>query len=69
MKRDNTYLYGTEDVPEIPKCIIEQRLYLIERNLTLVQEVHFTKRDDEKKNYLIKAREFWTEMLVNNGGY
>ncbi len=69
MRRDNTYLYGTEDVPEIPKCIIEQRLYLIERNLKLVLDQRFQVRDTEKQNYLLKAREFWTEMLKNNGGY
>ena len=69
MKRNNSYLYGTEDVPEIPKCVIEQRLYLIEKNLTLVLDQPMNERDTEKQNYLLKAREFWTEMLENNGGY
>ena len=69
MKRNNLYLYGTEDVPEIPKCILERRLKLIEDELTKVQAVHFSTRDNEKANYLIKARTFWTEMLENNGGY
>lgn len=69
MKRDNQYLYGTDEVPEIPKCILERRLELIELNLTKVLDVPMSERDNEKMNYLIKAREFWQEMKLNNGGY
>ena len=69
MRQNNTYLYGTEDVPEIPKCIIDRRLFLIERNIAIEHAEPIKTRKQDKLNYLIKARTFWTEMLKNNGGY
>jgi len=69
MRQTNMYLYGVDNPPEIPKCVCQERINLIEANLTKVLAQSIQDRDDAKKNYLIKAREFWTDMRDHNGGY
>ena len=59
--KDNTYLYGTEDVPEVPAWLKQQRVNLLKKNLNrLLKEkggVGTTRATD-----IVKAISFWEKL-------
>lgn len=59
---DNRYLYGTDEVPEIPADIIMRRLELLGEQLEELQEIHYKERDLERVRAVEKAIEFWESM-------
>ena len=67
MKNNNEYLYGCEVTP-IPAELIEERLEALEINLAEVLSHHYSERDEEKKNYILKARKFWSQMKNGTQG-
>jgi len=63
MKYSNEYIYGKDvDILEIPRHIVLDRLEKIETQIEEVQEVHYSKRDQERKQILLKARKFWENI-------
>jgi hypothetical protein len=56
------YLYGTEDVPDIPQDIIDKRIAILEANLSKVLDHSFYTRDARRANVIIKTIEFWTQL-------
>jgi len=58
----NLYLYGKEEVPEIPEEIIQQRINILQLNLKDILNISWEKRDDERANKIIKAIEFWENI-------
>lgn len=59
MKLSNEYLYGTDEVPEIPADVIMRRLELLEDHLGELYEVHYMQRDQKKIRAIEKAIKFW----------
>jgi len=55
----NLYLYGTDDVPEIPAETVMRRIELLKDNLTEVMSKHYLDRDNEKKGKILRAIKFW----------
>jgi len=64
--KDNLYLYGTDDVPEIPAHIIADRLMLLNHNLFEINKVSYLDRDMARRNDIAKAIKFWEEMRDDN---
>ena len=62
MKIDNIYLYGAEEVPEIPAEIIVRRLELLNDNLEVVLSTGWETRDEQRKNDIIKAIRYWENV-------
>jgi hypothetical protein len=56
------YLYGIEDVPEIPQDIIDRRIAVLEANLSKVLDHSFYTRDGRRANAILKAIKFWTQL-------
>jgi len=59
------YLYGTEEVPMIPKEIIEKRINILNRNLEKLLKVSYMKREQERINKILKAINFWKDLNSN----
>lgn len=59
MKLSNEYLYGTEDIPEIPAHIIMLRIQILEDHLHELYEVHYMDRDVKRIRAVEKAIKFW----------
>ena len=59
---ENKYLYGTDDVPEIPAHVIMRRIELLDDELTDILEAHYTKRDLKRKRAIEKAIKFWEDI-------
>lgn len=57
--KSNMYLYGTNDVIQIPQEVIDERLKLLRENLKSNLEVDWHIRDGVKCNTIIKAIKFW----------
>ena len=58
----NLYLYGIEDVPEIPQDVIDARIAILNKRLRQVQDVNYKTRDLELRNKLINAINFWEHI-------
>jgi len=58
------YLYGTYDVPKVPKELIEQRLSILDDTLEKLLSVHYISRDSYRINAILKAINFW--KTINN---
>jgi hypothetical protein len=56
------YLYGTEDVPEIPQEVIDERITLLEINLARLLDHSFYTRDAARANAVLKAIKFWQNI-------
>jgi len=64
MKAKTKYLYG-EVMPEpIKDEIINNRINLLNNNLSELLKVHYTVRDDQRINDILKAINFWKS--INN---
>ena len=61
MKKNN-YLYGTDDVPQIPWTIIAERLELLDINLATLLREPMDKRDTMRIRDIIKARDYWLDL-------
>lgn len=61
----NSYLYGVEEVPEIPKEVVTTRIKLLKANLQTVVDIHYSKRDYKRQEDILKAIKFWENL--NNG--
>lgn len=56
------YLYGVDViVPDIPKNVIDERVVLLNSNLTKLLSVGYLKRDQVRVNAVLKAINFWTK--------
>ena len=62
MKIDNIYLYGTNDVPEIPAEVVMRRLELLKENLSVLLENTWDKRDNQHVNAILKAINYWENI-------
>jgi len=62
MRIDNKYLYGTDDVPDIPAEVVMRRLELLNDALAEVKDMHYLARDNERKNAILKAIQFWENI-------
>ena len=61
---NNNYLYGEDEVPEIPAEIIVRRVEILEENMRELLKEHYTVRDFERCNAIRKAIDFWEN--INN---
>jgi hypothetical protein len=61
----NEYLYGDNEIPEVPEYIIMRRVEILEERLEEVLAVHYTRRDLKLERELLKAISFWRN--INNG--
>ena len=60
--KENLYLYGTEDVPEIPNDIIVRRIELLNDHLTELYEVGMLVRENKRISDIFKAINFWSKL-------
>ena len=63
---DNEYLFDTEDVPEFPAEIINQRLELLTENLARLLDHSYNIRDVKRMNAVLKAID-WHEGINEVG--
>jgi len=54
---DFLYLYGTNEVPEVPEDIIMRRVILLEDHLDGLLEVNYFERDTVRINKIMKLIE------------
>ena len=62
MLKSNMYLYGVDEVPEIPQTVVVQRLVLLQGELKKLLDVHWLKRDATRCNAVLKAISFWQQI-------
>jgi len=61
--KETEYLYGENvNVPEIPYGVINQRIALLNKHLTELLSVHYTKRDAKRVSAVVKAIDFWDKL-------
>ena len=58
----NSYLYGDNEVPEIPQEVIDERLRLLDNTLTELLEPHYEVRDDRRIRDVQRATSFWNDI-------
>ena len=58
----NLELYGTYDVPLIPREVSESRILLLKKHLDKIMEDSFMDRDSYKVSKILQAIEFWRKM-------
>jgi len=58
----NLKLYGTEDVPKIPKEIVDVRLELLNKHLDKLLSVHFMEQDNNTISEVLKAKAHWAKL-------
>ena len=66
MKMTNYELYGTEDVPPIPKEVAMQRITLLQKNLDRELQRPFKEQNSYKVSQILKAIDFWSKMAKLN---
>jgi len=59
------YIYGTNEVPEIPKEVIDARLVLLQEHLQKLLNIHYSKRDTARIARVFKAIKFWETINDN----
>jgi len=62
MKHSNLYLYDTEEVPELPKEIIDERINLLKKHLAVLLDHSYHTRDNYKVASVLKAISFWEDI-------
>jgi len=58
----NKELYGTEDVPLVPKEVCNTRLELLKERMAELLSVHYLVQDNSTINEVEKAIKFWTTL-------
>ena len=58
----NLELYGTEDVPVIPKEVCDERLKLLRNRLEELMSSHYMNRDNNAINNVLKVQEHWKRL-------
>ena len=61
MKNDE-YLYGRTDVPEVPEEVICRRVELLKEHLDELLEVPHRERDTNRTNDVVNAIRFWENI-------
>jgi len=64
MRIKTKYLYGGVTPEPIKDEIINNRVNLLNNNLSELLKVHYTVRDDQRINDVLKAINFW--KLIND---
>ncbi len=59
------YLYGTTDIPDVPKHIIDNRLTLLNDMLTKLNTKHYMVRDTIRIGRVQQAIKFWSTLNDN----
>ena len=59
---NNLELYGTEDVPTIPRETADKRIQLLKRRLAELMMVHWSNRDNHTINKVLEGITFWTQL-------
>jgi len=60
--RTNRELYGTDDVPVIPKEVANERLELLKSNLSGLIEIHYMEQDNDLICAVQRAIGHWTKL-------
>ena len=60
--KTNNYLYGIEDIPEVPEYVIMRRVEILRDNLQVILDESFQTRDGNRANAIIKAISFWSNI-------
>ncbi len=58
----NYELYGTDDVPQIPKEIANERIELLNIHLDKLLAVHYLKQDQVLINNVLDAKKHWAKL-------
>jgi len=58
----NLELYGTEDVPKVPRGVCDKRIGLLRNRLGDLLSVHFMSHDNNSINEVQKAIKFWQQL-------
>jgi len=58
----NKELYGTEDVPLVPKEVCNTRLELLKERMAELLSVNYMWQDNSTINEVEKAIKFWTTL-------
>ncbi len=58
----NTYLYGTDKVPNIPLTVCNERIKLLKDNLSVLMDKDYKDRDDSRINKVFEGIEFWSRL-------
>ncbi len=62
MRHTNMELYGTDDVPSIPRSILKERIELLDIKLSELLSVGIYQRDNKMINAVLKAKKFWQDI-------
>jgi len=58
----NLELYGTENVPKVPKKVCNERLALLEVHLKKVMSKHWMEHDNHTINLILSAKRHWAKL-------
>ena len=58
----NLELYGTEDVPLVPKETCDRRLELLKIHMRKLLSVHYMNQDNQTMNEVDHAIKHWTQL-------
>ena len=58
----NMELYGTEDIPLVPKEVCNGRLDLLLIHLKKLMSVHYMDQDTYTINKILEAQNFWKKL-------
>ena len=58
----NLELYGTNDVPRVPKKTCNIRLALLKKHMRELLSVHFMEQDNNTMNEVTKAIKHWEQL-------
>jgi len=59
------YLYGKSNIlkiDKVPEKLIKQRIKILNEHLSEMLDVHYTKRDTNRINAVLKAISFWKNI-------
>jgi hypothetical protein len=58
----NLELYGTEDVPPIPKHIADERIALLKEHLSVLRSLPFMEQKPHIEYEVLKAMRHWKQL-------
>ena len=58
----NLALYGTSDVPRVPKTVCNRRLKLLNDHMKKLLSVHFMYQDNQTMNEVDRAIKHWKKL-------
>jgi len=58
----NLELYGTDNVPPVPKEVADKRIEMLKANLATDVRKHYSEQDNHIQSEILKAIRFWQRL-------